>query len=330
MQVQEARVSVIIPMHNVERNIDRCLHCLTQLGAEAVEVLFVDDCSTDGTVQKVSRWMEAHSSADLRCRILRHRQNKGVAAARNTGLDNATGQYIYYIDADDYVEPGALGILLERAGESGADIVGCEWYLAFRQNERHMQQPDASTGDELFQRMAKGRMRWNLWLFLVRRSLYEENGIRFMPGMNMGEDMMAMMKLSLHAGKVCILHQPLYHYIQTNSQSLTKQFLKARPQVTANVRAVEAYLAEAGREDLCDHVRLLQLSVKLPLLISPKTEDYRTWAEWFPESNAYVGRNDENPFYIRLIERAAQRNLYCVLRLYYWIVIRVLYGLIYK
>ena len=81
-----------------------------------------------------------------------------------------------------------------HAVKNNADIVGCEWFLSFERNERHMKQANVVTGDELFVKMAHGVMRWNLWLFMVRRSMYELPEMRFIEGMNMGEDMMVMMK----------------------------------------------------------------------------------------------------------------------------------------
>ncbi len=323
-------VSVIIPMYNVEKIIDRCLQSILAQQLPDFEVVFVDDKSTDGTVGKVSRWMSEHADASFTCRLIRHEANQGVATARNTGLDNAIGEYIYYVDTDDYIEPDTLSTLYSEAVEKEADIVGCEWYLSFKQNERHIGQPEASTGEEAFKKMAKGRMRWNLWLFLVKRSLYETHHFRFIPKMNMGEDMMVMMKMALCAGRVSIIHRPLYHYIQVNENSLTKYFQDSRHQVTANVKELESYLHQIGRTDLMEYIRLLQLSVKLPLLISPKKKDYKLWQGWFPEANSYIEKNDENPFYTMLIQKAARGGHFWFLRLYYWGVIKILYGLIYK
>lgn len=201
-------VSVIIPMFNVEHVMDRCLNSIAAQKIERVEYLFIDDCSTDATIVKLFDWIEKQKTSSVVYRLIRHHSNRGVAAARNTGLEHAQGKYIYYVDADDFIEPNTLQTLYRNAEEKKLDIVGCEWFLSFKQNERHMIQPDAASGEELFRKMAEGTMRWNLWLFLIRRALYEEHQIRFIPQMNMGEDMMVMLKLSLHANKVAICHCP--------------------------------------------------------------------------------------------------------------------------
>ncbi|WP_316248131.1 glycosyltransferase family 2 protein, partial [Elizabethkingia miricola] len=139
-------------------------------------------------------------------------ENKGVAAARNTGLQNATGELIYFVDADDFIDERAIELLVKKQQENDADIVGCSWYLSFNQNKRRMNQPPFNNSLEAIQQMLHGKMRWNLWLFMVKRSLYEDYNIRFIPGVNMGEDLMVIMKLFVHANKVAFVNDALYHY----------------------------------------------------------------------------------------------------------------------
>lgn len=325
--MNQVKVSVIMPMYNVSKVIKRAIESLYAQTLSGIELIFVDDCSKDDTLDTLKALLPQKEGVQVK--IVRHTENKGVAVARNTGLDHAIGEYIYYVDADDYIEPCTLEKLYNKTQESDADIVGCEWFLTFEKNERHMKQADVTTGTELFVKMAHGVMRWNLWLFLVKRSLYEANGFRFMEGMNMGEDMMVMMKLALHAHKVEMIHEPLYHYIQTNSSSLTKNFNAYRYQVTANVNAVEEYLKIQGRNDLNDALMQLKLTLKLPSLISDKVEDYETWLNWFPEANNAVSGNKDLPWRTRFIQQAASKKHFWILKLYYWLIIKLVYGIIY-
>lgn len=327
MGMNQLKMSVIIPMYNVSRVIKRAIESLYDQTLSGIELIFVDDCSKDDTLDCLESLLLPKKGVEVK--IVRHAENRGVAVARNTGLDHATGEYIYYVDADDYIEPNTLEKLYSKAQESDADIVGCEWFLTFEKNERHMKQADITTGNELFVKMAHGVMRWNLWLFLVKRSLYETKGFRFIEGMNMGEDMMVMMKLALHANRVEMIHEPLYHYIQTNSSSLTKNFNAYRYQVTANVNAVEEYLKIQGRNDLNDALMQLKLTLKLPSLISDKVEDYETWLNWFPEANNAVSGNKDLPWRTRFIQQAASKKHYWILKLYYWLIIKLVYGIIY-
>ena len=328
MELNEIKVSVIVPMYNVAHILDKAIDTLYSQTLQGVEYIFVDDCSSDDTLQRLKNALPTKEGVSVK--ILHHEHNRGVAAARNTGLDNAVGQFVYYVDADDHIAPQTLEKLYTYAITENADIVGCEWFLSFDKNERHMKQAHATTGEDLFMNMAYGVMRWNLWLFMVRRSLYEKPGMRFIEGMNMGEDMMVMMKLAIDADRVFIIHEPLYHYIQTNSGSLTKNFNAYRYQVTANVNEVGRYLQQQRCSELADAFLQLKLTLKLPLLISDKTADYETWFNWFPESNSAAALNHKLPWRTRMIQIAAAKRCFWILKIYYRLVVKFVYGIIYR
>ena len=324
-------ISIIIPVYNASEVIQRCLESINRQTYRKLEILFVDDCCTDDTMDKLHGFLQQHVT-DLQIKCIHHERNRGVAAARNTGLDNATGEYIYYLDADDFMEDNAIELMYREAERCQADITGCEWYLSFQKNERHMIQADANNGDELFVKMARGVIRWNLWLFLVRRSLYEQNTIRFMEGMNMGEDMMVMMKLALCSGKIVIMHTPLYHYVQTKSDSLTKTWSKGyQQQIDANVKEVENYI-RMNKNDTClkKEIDYLKLNIKLPLLISLSSSDYEKWQKWFPEANVSIMENKDLSLRTRLLQLAASKHWYGIVWLYNLLIIKFFYGIIYK
>ena len=325
------KVSVIVPMYNVEKVLSRCVQSLFEQTLQYYEVIFVNDCSKDSTIKELERQLELYDRKDITVKILSHGQNKGVAAARNTGLDNACGEFVYYVDADDYCDSDTLERMYSKAKAENLDIVGCEWLLTFANNSRHMVQPEVNAGSEAFQKMCNGVMRWNLWLFMVRRSLYEDNGFRFIPGANMGEDLMVMVKLLLNAERMAIIHRPMYHYIQTNGSAMTKNFSAYRDQVSINVTEIERYIVQKEEVGVYDGLlNQLKLNLKLPLIISDKKSDYELWHSWFSESNRYAGMNPEQPSRTRFIQKAAYRRCFVVLRLYYWLVIKFVYGVIYR
>ena len=324
-------ISIIIPVYNASEYLNRCFDSIIRQTYRNLEILFVDDCSSDDSETCIRLFMNRHEISDLKIRCIHHEYNRGVAAARNTGLDNAKGEYVYYLDADDYIEDNTLELLYKEANGTEADIIGCEWFLSFNKNERHMVQPKAICGEELFIKMARGVARWNLWLFMVKRSLYENNNIRFTETMNMGEDMMVMMKLTLYANKVSILNIPLYHYIQTKSDSLTRNWSKGyMDQITVNVGEVER-LVKCNYDNRFDkEINFLKLNIKLPLLISSSIADYEKWMKWFPEANGSIMHNKDLSLRTRLLQLFAYKRLYLLLKLYYYIVIKFVYGIIYK
>ena len=325
------KITVIIPMYNVEKVLFRCVQSLFEQTLTDFEIIFVNDCSKDNTLDELSCQLKKYKRADIEVKIISHEQNNGVAVARNTGLDNATGEYVYYVDADDYCDDDTLEVMYSKAKSEELDVVGCEWMLTFASNARHMVQPEVSTGREAFEKMCNGVMRWNLWLFMVKRSLYESETFRFIQRANMGEDLMMMIKLLLNARKVSVIHRPLYHYIQTNSNAMTKNFSAYQDQVTANVAEVEKCVGEKGMsEELDGFLHQLKLNLKLPLIISDKESDFEMWQEWYPESNAYAGMNTEQPLRTRMVQKWAAKRWYFAVKLYYKLVIKFVYGVIYR
>lgn len=326
------KVTVITPMYNVAPLLEPCVRSLFAQTLKDLELVFVDDCSTDGTMDALMRLLSACQPLrpDISVKILRHDRNRGVAAARNTALAEASGEFICWVDADDRIAEDALESLSAAAMREDADIVVSEWNMVFGSNVRRMHQPDVSTGMELFTAIARGVLRWNLWLFMVRRSLYGKQQVAFIERQNMGEDLRAMLLLSLGADRVCVVHKPFYQYVQTNSSALTRHFSAYRDEVTANVTMLEQQLAAAGRDDLMPLMQQVKLTVKLPLLISSRKADYEAWLAWFPEANAHIGENPAVSWRTRLLQHQAVRRRFWIIRAYYWCVIRFVYGVIFR
>ncbi|MCT3691986.1 glycosyltransferase family 2 protein [Elizabethkingia anophelis] len=327
-------VSVIIPVYNAEKTLYKSIDSLINQSYPHLELIFINDCSQDNTLNILHQYEKkiVDNSKGLVIKIISHEENRGVAAARNTGLQNATGELIYYVDADDFIDERAIELLVEKQQENDADIVGCSWYLSFNQNKRRMNQPPFNDSLEAIQQMLNGKMRWNLWLFMVKRSLYEDYNIRFIPGMNMGEDLMVIMKLFVHANKVAFVNDALYHYGQSNEDSLTKTYSeKHRREVTVNLYEVEKYLHKSSFfKSIGDGISFLKLNIKIPLLISDNKENYECWINWFPEANKFIMKNKDLPLRTRILQWLAIRKQYWILKLYYNLVIRYIYGVLYK
>lgn len=107
------KISVIIPIYNVALYVEECLRSVLEQDYEDLEIIIVDDCGTDNSMELVEN-MVLNSSRDIS--ILRHHSNKGLSAARNTGIRQATGDYLFFLDSDDYIEPYCLSCLAQIAG----------------------------------------------------------------------------------------------------------------------------------------------------------------------------------------------------------------------
>lgn len=123
------KVSIIIPVHNIEKYIDRCIRSIINQSYRNIEIILVDDGSTDSSPQIVDRW----GFKDKRIRCI-HQENGGLSAARNAGIKLATGQYILFVDGDDYVSENCIFSLIETVHQykNGVDVVCFPYYRVFK------------------------------------------------------------------------------------------------------------------------------------------------------------------------------------------------------
>lgn len=322
------KVSVIVPIYNVSRFIRRCAESLLSQTLEDVEFLFVNDCTQDDSLDILNECVTRYPDRDVR--IIEHEVNKGLPAARNTGLEAATGDYIFHCDSDDYVDPTMLADLYGKASADNADIVWCDWYLSFEKNERYMKQPACSTAEDALRMMLTGRMKYNVWNKLVRRSLYEENDVRFPSGYGMGEDMTMMMLFSF-AKNVRYIPKAYYHYVKLNSNAFSNTYSsKHLDELRQNVSRIESFIRQEYGESFDKEIGLFKLDVKYPFLITDNQDKYKLWESWYPEANRYINEERVVGFRRNFLEKCAVRHQYWVVWLYYKLVHRMIYGIIYR
>ena len=326
------KISLIIPVYNAEKTLPDTLESIRAQRFCDFEVVFAEDACTDGSAALLEAFC---ADSGLPCKLLRAERNGGAAAARNRALDAAEGEYLAFADADDLLDPG----MLERAAEAAqtadrsADIVGWDWTLGrTAQGGRYMRQADYASAEEALCNLTGGTMRWNLWMFLVRRGLVEAQHLRFIPGADLGEDMQFMLRAFLHAGRVVQLHESLYRYNAVNSASISREFSPARrAQIETNLAEAERHFAgsdflQAHPDALTD----LKLFLKRPLLIGGSKENFETWQTWFPEANARALQRGSLPLHTYLLQKmAARRSRFGVL-LYNVLVYKIAYGIIYR
>lgn len=325
-----SKVSVIIPIFRVEKFIERCAISLFEQTLDSIEYIFVDDTTPDKSIEILTDVLERYPQRKPQVTILRHDVNKGLPAARNSGLSVAGGEYVFHCDSDDYLESNALEQMLNVAEKTDSDIVWCDYYLSFSMNERIMVQPNNSNSQEAIKGMLSGTMKYNVWNKLAKRRLYVNNSISFPAGHSMGEDM-TMIKLFAHAKKVAYINAPLYHYIRLNTDAMTQSYSERKiADIEFNVAQTLDYLLKNCKFDLTQEFAFFKLSTKLPLLISDKICNYRIWNELYPEANKYILKNKKQSVRIRVLQWLASKKVYSFVKLYNIILNKLIYGLLYK
>lgn len=282
------KISVIVPIYKVEPFIARCAKSLMEQTLTDVEYIFVDDASPDGSIAMLLKVLADYPKRSNHVKILTHTENKGLPAARNTGLAVAQGEYIFHCDSDDFVEPDMLDQLYHKATDIDADIVWCDWWLSFAKNERYMKQPEFHTPIDALKGMLSGVMKFNVWNKLIRRSLYVENKIEFPAGYGMGEDM-TIMRLFARASKVAYLPKAFYHYVQLNTGAFSKTYSNRHlEELQYNVSLLLNDLQGMFGEQLKKEMAFFQLDVKFPFLITDDFSKYKLWQSWYSNANKYI------------------------------------------
>lgn len=309
-------ISVIIPVYGVSRFIERCATSLMcQTLKDGVEFIFIDDASKDESRRILEEVISRFPERKDQVRIITHPVNKGLPGARNTGMEAAKGKYIYHFDGDDFTDAALLEGMLNKARETDADYIWADWYLSYEETERLMPQPDASTSEMALKLMMQGRMKYNVWNKLVKRSLYEENNIKFPEGFSMGEDM-TMIKILVCANSVAHADGAWYHYVKTNNDAMTSSpSPKALSEIYHNAESTIAFLADKGIKPENDLVGKFKLSIKYPLLFTGQKSDFKRWRTWWPESNAYITK--ENGLHSLLVQLMARYNAWPLLWMHY-------------
>lgn len=324
------KISVVIPIYKVEKFIERCVRSLMEQTLQEVEYIFVDDATPDSSIEILQSVLNKYPHRAEQVKVLVHEHNKGLPTARNTGLAVASGEYIFHCDSDDYVEVDMLERLYEEALKKEADIVWCDWFLTFEKNERYMKQPEYSDSEEALKAMLSGGMKYNVWNKLVKRSLYVEHRISFPDGYGMGEDM-TMMMLFVHAKKVAYLPVAFYHYVKLNTGAFSQTYSdKHLMELRHNVNRIVSFMQQNYGNSLDKELAFFKLDVKFPFLISSDTKKYNLWKEWYPEANFYILQNKNISTRSRWLQWFAWKDHFWIVRMYHGVLMKVVYGIIYK
>ncbi|MDD5901303.1 MAG: glycosyltransferase [Lachnospiraceae bacterium] len=225
----EPLISVIIPVYNVVRYLDECIESVCDQTHKMLEIILVDDGSTDGSSELCDKWKEK----DDRILVI-HKENGGLSTARNMGLDIASGEYIGFVDSDDTIEPRMYECLLQALEQSTAELVVCAYKAVDEKGNPYRQiyedVPDCTLSIQKYLEMMNQNVRIHcefigVWNKLYRRSMLE--GIRFRDGV-IHEDDFFLNSLLPRIKNINILHTKFYNYRQRGGSIMHEKFSEKR------------------------------------------------------------------------------------------------------
>lgn len=245
-------VSVIVPVYNIKKYIERCLKSLLVQNYKNIEIIVVDDGATDGSGEICDRF----AKLDNRVRVF-HKKNGGLSSARNFGIKKARGEYICLVDGDDYVERDFVGAMLEIAEGKNADIVVCG-YNGMVPADKTLSGKDAVI-KLLVEQENLEIIAWNK---LYRKKLFDE--IEYPEGRNY-EDTLTTYKLLARAKKVSYIPTSLYKYVERDG-SITNSDKKEAKLNMREVAALEAIDYFSGNQELKKAAEVALLTAKIAFI----------------------------------------------------------------
>lgn len=215
-------ITIAIPIYGVEKYIERCAISLFEQTYDNIEYVFVNDCTKDRSIEILSEVVALYPERQSAIKIIDHDHNKGLAAARNTAINNASGDFIIHVDSDDWIEKTMVEQLVQKQEETDADIVYSAVNKILSDSIQTITQKTYEKGADYAKAILLATAEHWIWGKLIRKSLYTEYSIRAEEGVNMGEDFHVTPRLAYFANKVSYVDRPLYNYECSNVQAYTK------------------------------------------------------------------------------------------------------------
>lgn len=235
------KVSIIIPAYNAEKVLARCIDSVLAQTFTDFELLVMDDGSKDGT----AALCDAYAAKDARVRVV-HKENSGVSDTRNQAINLATGEYLQFLDADDWITPEATALFVHAAEENRADLVISDFYRVvdgWTARKGSIDEEGVLSREEFAACMAKSPADYYygvIWNKFFRRDLVEKYKLRMDEKLRWCEDFIFNLEYILHTERIFVLRAPTYYYVKTEG-SLVQQGLEIGKIVNMKMNVLEYY-----------------------------------------------------------------------------------------
>ena len=240
----EVKVSIIIAAYNIEKYIEKCLESVVNQTFKNIEIIVVNDGSTDSTLEQI----ESFKEIDQRIIII-NQKNMGIIEARKAGFKVASGEYVLFIDGDDWLDVKAIETLYKISEKEKYDIIQYGYLIAYEdgrfKNGFNSNVEMEISGHDFLEMLLKGELNINIWPKFIKRNYIVKNNICFPNKISYGDDLAISISLALHEPKVYITNTCLYYYYQRNT-SITHIVSEKILEITDVILFIKKILIESG------------------------------------------------------------------------------------
>lgn len=237
------RFSIIVPIYNTCSFLDRCLYSIEQQTYPNFEVILIDDASSDDSAFVSLNYV----NRDTRFRLFKNETNKGNGYSRNLGIKQSKGDWVCFVDSDDYIEKSYLETIVYKIRESSCELLTFDYYV-IRKNRRRKVLVSEIVPNEIsldkFLSQNYGENQFAAWRYVCKRSLLKDNNISFDESRRAFEDIIFTTQLFYFAQNIDVVCQPLYNYVVRNGSIIqTKNKRKIEDKIVA-LLSVKAFLMQ--------------------------------------------------------------------------------------
>lgn len=281
--MKKAKLSVIIPIFGVEEKIERCAISLFEQSLQDIEYVFVDDATKDNSIGVLESIIVKYPERKPWIKIVHHKENKGLPIARETGLRNASGDYIIHCDSDDWMDKQMCEKLLRKAIDKNSDIVFCDYSVGPINQLHEVHKPVSTNSNYQAMHDIVYSVGWQVWRFICKASLY--NNVTF-PQETNGEDLAITSQILLYARKISYLPEVLYNYViydnSSSHNSIPEKIHKSMMQKKHNTDIALSALSSYG-QDTTNEQLLIKIYCRLWNKSKNKEIVSKLWWEMYPE-----------------------------------------------
>lgn len=274
------QISVIVPVYKVEQYLRRCLDSIVAQTFTDWECILIDDGSPDDS----GKICEEYAEKDKRFRVI-HQVNAGVSAARNAGLDCAKGEWITFVDSDDWIEPETYKVAICAAKLHDADTI--LWHYQINDENRPVEGfIDSECEFIVSKQKALPICRNACWCLLISKKILNANHIHFPEKISMGEDRHFAYCCYVCANKIWVLPYMFYHYFDNpDSVCRSKYTIKKIDDDAKSIAMTEFFMRERGNEQLDASILNVKIGIKSQYYQLLDKPNFAKWRTTFPELN---------------------------------------------
>lgn len=274
-----------MPIYKVEHYLEKTLDSIFTQTYQNIYYVFVNDDSPDNSLQVLKDTISRYGIDKSRYTIINHEQNEGIAVSRTDCIANAKGDYIFFVDSDDWIEKDTVEQMVMATKEGSVDIIGCDFIKDFISGDtKYYHEEYGKTCRENMYKCLNYDIGTVLWKLLIRRCLFDN--FKITPHVDIVEDYIMSIKLYYYANSFFAIPNAFYHYVQYNQARVSLQTLWSVNMHIKGVQEVEQFCRDKGLYDDYVHNQLLlrKFNIKSNFVLNKHLLDGKSYRMTFPEA----------------------------------------------